>query len=60
MVRFSGYKESCNYLRAFDHEDFRSYFRAKARLGPGLFLESPGNFLGPESCFVFVVFPLKI
>ena len=26
----------------------------------GLFLESPGNFSGKESCFVFVVFAYKI
>ena len=26
----------------------------------GLFPESPGNFSGPESCFVFVVFAFKI
>ena len=30
-------------------------------VGPcrGLFLESPGNFSGPESCFVFAVFAFK-
>ena len=26
----------------------------------GLFLKGPGNFLGPESCSVFVVFAYKI
>ena len=26
----------------------------------GLFLESPVNFSGPESCFVFAVFAFKI
>ena len=26
----------------------------------GMFLESPGNFSGPESCSVFVVFAFKI
>ena len=26
----------------------------------GLFLQSPGNFSGPESCFVFAVFAFKI
>ena len=31
-------------------------------VGPcrGLFLESPGNFSGPESCFVFAVFAFKV
>ena len=27
---------------------------------PGVFLESPGNYSGPESCFVFVAFTFKI
>ena len=30
------------------------------KLARGLFLESPGNFVGPESYFVFVVFAFKI
>ena len=29
-------------------------------LGLGLFLESPGNFLGPESCFLFAAFAFRI
>ena len=29
-------------------------------LGLGLFLESPGNFLSPESCFLFAAFTFKI
>ena len=29
-------------------------------LGLGLFLESPGNFYGPESCFLFAPFTFKI
>ena len=26
----------------------------------GWFLESPGNFSGPKSCFIFAVFAFKI
>ena len=29
-------------------------------VGLGLFLESPGNFLGPESCVVFAAFTFKM
>ena len=29
-------------------------------LGLSIFLESPGNFLGPESCVVFAAFAFKI
>ena len=36
------------------------YFVVRKKPIRGLFLESPSNFLGPESCFVFVVFALKI
>ena len=35
-------------------------FVVRKKLVRGLFLECPGNFLGPESCFVFVVFAFKI
>ena len=31
-----------------------------SNLGLGLFLESPGNFLDPESCFLFAAFIFKI
>ena len=35
-------------------------FVVRKKLISCLFLECPGNFLGPESCFVFVVFAFKI
>ena len=34
--------------------------RGQANEAQGLFLESPGNFSGPERCFVLVVFTFKI
>ena len=36
------------------------FFLRKLTRPRGLFLERPGIFSGPESCFVFVVFAFKI
>ena len=38
----------------------REISRSPAWSAWGLFLESPGNFSCPKSCFMFAVFPLKI
>ena len=39
---------------------FILFFFSGGRGGGGTFLESPDNFLGPEGCFMFAVYAVKI